>query len=107
MPDIKDKIEQMPFVQRLDKSTWCDGWIQSNGRHSKCQKPAMWKYKAGTTKKPHAKTGRYCWGHLITKGLRGTKWDEARSERYYDKILKEEENARSSSPNSSSMRSSA
>lgn len=83
---VAELIVQFPFVKVLPSYGFCDAWVRVNERNQKCQNAARYQYKAGSTKKPHAKSGRFCWSHLINKCLRGTKYDEARAERAFAKL---------------------
>lgn len=86
---VIDLAEQFPFVD-LHRSTWCDGWTTQDKDGTKvrrkCQRRAYWKYKAGKTKKPHAKSGIYCWYHLLNDGITGTKYDRDRARRAEKKV---------------------
>jgi hypothetical protein len=82
--EVIDLVEQFPYIEVVG-GTWCDGWttrdMDGTKVRRKCTKKAFWKYKKGTTKKPHAKSGFYCWYHLLNDGIKGTKWDESRARR--------------------------
>jgi hypothetical protein len=85
VPEARKEImlvaQQFSYITPA-KSRWCRGW--SNGRP--CVRPAGWHYAAGSTKKPHAKSGDYCFWHLITKGIQGTRYDIARADRAEAKL---------------------
>jgi hypothetical protein len=80
---------KFPYITEYYEGTFCDGWIKKNGRNGRCTKVAYWHYKAGSTKKPHAKSGYFCWYHLITKGIQATKYDIDRAHRAQLKVEKE------------------
>lgn len=89
---VAELVMQFPYVKVLNHYGFCDAWITFNGRPAKCGNAARYEYKAGKTKKPHAKSGRYCWSHLILRGLRATKYDEARAERAFAKLQEGQDN---------------
>lgn len=66
-------VDHVPWVRRLVKPLPCEGWM-ARGRN--CRNQAHWKFTA--SKRSYARSGVYCWSHLISRGIEGDMVEERR-----------------------------
>lgn len=88
--DIASIARGLSYVTELQypRSRWCDGWRTIAGRKQKCGQQARWHFEQSKykPKKGRAKSGNYCNYHLLTDGLRYSKYEEARAERAFKDV---------------------
>jgi hypothetical protein len=76
----------IPRVRKLSRPTKCEGWHGGSEGKRPCRNPANWSYRhlIGVLS-GDGRTRRYCWNHLMTRGLYGSMKDEARTNRWIEK----------------------
>lgn len=76
--------ETIPWVYRLRRHAYCEGWHGASEGKRSCKNRAHWSFR-------HLKrdefdqnegTRRYCWNHLMSRGLYGSMAEEARTDRW-------------------------
>jgi hypothetical protein len=102
-----DRVARLPWVTRLEKTQSCDGYRWSHmplkalykmgdkppvpGLKEKyrCKNRARWKFRA--LRNSSAKSGVYCWSHLISCGLRGDMAEDARTTKALEEMVIDEQ----------------
>lgn len=94
-------ILALPYITRAPRFSRCQAF--SGATHQYCGKYAEFKYKAGNTKRAHAPTGYWCWGHLFTHAIFSRVYDKERAERAFMKYEKERDANRTDSKDSGEL----
>jgi hypothetical protein len=100
----KELAAKLPWVKLLKKPVPCDGikWSKVTLKHiysmngnppegipdtARCKKVAHWKFRA--LKKSMARSGNYCWTHLLYRGIYGDLCERERTDAWLAMYAKE------------------
>lgn len=93
MPHVKTTIAErqayaatIPWVRKLSRPAACEGWHGASRGRRPCKNLAYWSFR-------HLRrdefgqgfgTRRYCWNHLLSRGLYGSMAEDARTDRWME-----------------------
>lgn len=91
-------VELLPYVYRRRRPTTCDGYRSMSFKarrdpelreRYRCRRPAYWRFTALRRANFPARSGVYCWSHLLSRGLDGCPEEQDRHTRWWNAHLGE------------------
>lgn len=91
----RETAEAIPWVRRLRRPRECGGFmshtplkavfgtLEQRAARPRCRNRAWWHFTA--LRRSWARSGDYCWSHLVSRGLYGDALEEARTERWLER----------------------